>query len=511
MYRPREPQRPEDSEWEVPDKDIFDAAMAYASAEYMGEDATRMDVVLWANVPRETGIGTICLSGRDLTLVAQLRAAISGIAPPEYEEFECETFPKNSLLEDYGLTLHAHKGTRAYRGKLLVELLRRSNPKLRGSLDVTEERDYKAHPNPRRKGTRIISLRADQEFLDSLYEYPQDFPFSASFLLNLYIKGGTRRNAKDPRAQKAPRRARIGAKTVKQLQNGMAGDIIQAADTLSDKMADLAKVKTWCILLLLNMTITFNISTQHHSLGRVAVNRFCNYLDTLATKCTFYTTVKQRRKKIPLRWLTCAAFSKNISIINYTAPHIVYHNMVIIQLSKYYIYLYFQLTLYLNIYSIIQYSINKKVTNVQIVLKILATQISIKPTKYVWISYKMCSCFNRNLVNCAPGTTNGGKTRLSQYFVRPRSMYTCLVLRTRSNFYWRSVAKGMIRLNPPVVSNGPKGLSNNSGPRRLHQSNQPKASITNLYYEKSIVIHYSNGSSRFDLCAYKWRGGIPRR
>ena len=55
-----------------------------------------------------------------------------------------------------------------------------------------------SHPTEKKRGTRIITLHADQAFLDSLYEFLPNFPFAGSILCNLYIRGGARRNPKDP-------------------------------------------------------------------------------------------------------------------------------------------------------------------------------------------------------------------------------------------------------------------------------------------------------------------------
>ena len=108
-------------------------------------------------------------------------------------------------MDSYGLTIYAHKGTRPFRPMTLVQALRRSNPQLRGEVEVIECREYPLnHPVEKRRGVRVITLNEDQKFLDSLYEFPPNYPFTASVLRNIYVRGGARRN---PKAQKqsAPR------------------------------------------------------------------------------------------------------------------------------------------------------------------------------------------------------------------------------------------------------------------------------------------------------------------
>ena len=58
---------------------------------------------------------------------------------------------------------------------------------------------------------------------------------------NLYIRGGSRRNPKDPLAQKTPGRTRMGKKALKKFLSGTAQEVINkaaaAADELSQKLS----------------------------------------------------------------------------------------------------------------------------------------------------------------------------------------------------------------------------------------------------------------------------------
>ena len=137
---------------------------------------------------------------------------------------EFETFPKNSLLKSYGLTLYVHKGMRAFRPTMIVETLRRSNPQLKGELEVMECKEFPHnHPMEKRRGVRIITLHADQTFLDSLYEFPPNYPFNASILCNIYIRGGARLNPKDPKAKRPAGRTRFGKKSVEKFLTIVSG------------------------------------------------------------------------------------------------------------------------------------------------------------------------------------------------------------------------------------------------------------------------------------------------
>ena len=93
----------------------------------------------------------------------------------------------------------------------MVEILRRGHPQVKGELEIIECKEFPMnHPTEKKRGVRIITLHADQQFLYSLYKFPVNYPFSASVILNVYIKGGTRRNPKDPRAKRPPGHTRLG-------------------------------------------------------------------------------------------------------------------------------------------------------------------------------------------------------------------------------------------------------------------------------------------------------------
>ena len=69
------------------------------------------------------------------------------IRETNHDSLEFETFPKESLLDSYGLSLYAHKGTRHFKPTTIVQLLRRGNPQLKGELEVLESKEFPmCHP-----------------------------------------------------------------------------------------------------------------------------------------------------------------------------------------------------------------------------------------------------------------------------------------------------------------------------------------------------------------------------
>ena len=135
----------------------------------------------------------------------------------------------------------------------MVEILRRGNPQLKGEVEVIECKEFPMnHPVEKKRGVRILSLHADQQFLDSLYEFPVNYPFSASVIRNVYIRGGNRRNPKDPRAKRPPGRTRLGKASVKKILTITSGEVLEQAaeeSELNEKMssADINNVRNLII------------------------------------------------------------------------------------------------------------------------------------------------------------------------------------------------------------------------------------------------------------------------
>ena len=227
---------PTELEWDIPDMELYDEIITTAAATFVETDITRADALNWSSVGMNTGIGVFAMDTARLDLIAAFRAIIRNMV---HDDLEFETVPKESLLASYGLTLYAHKGTRPFRATKMIEILRRSNPRLKGEVEVVEVKEFPlTHAIEKKRGVRIITLLGDQDFLDSLYEYPPNYPFTASILRNLYIRGGSRRNPKDPLAQKPQGRTRMGKKALRRFVNGTSKEVLnKAADDLTDKMS----------------------------------------------------------------------------------------------------------------------------------------------------------------------------------------------------------------------------------------------------------------------------------
>ena len=90
------------------------------------------------------------------------------------------------------------------------------------------------HPNPRKRGARILSFTGDQKFLDSLHEFPCGFPFSVK-IANVYIEGGVRTREGKPVLRR--RRPKMTEEALKALLTRHGKEIIDEAEQHEDELS----------------------------------------------------------------------------------------------------------------------------------------------------------------------------------------------------------------------------------------------------------------------------------
>ena len=112
--------RREDQKWDFPDHEIYDEVITTALAYFIEANINHSKALLWSSVGQAMGIGLFAMAPEKLDLIEQFRLIIRKY---EHSELEFETFPKEALLESYGLSLYAHKGTKPFRPTTLVEIL----------------------------------------------------------------------------------------------------------------------------------------------------------------------------------------------------------------------------------------------------------------------------------------------------------------------------------------------------------------------------------------------------
>ena len=185
-----------------------------------------------------TGVGAYSAVTTQLELVQIFREILR---TKVFAGHMAESFPKQTLLNDYGITLYAHGGTQAYRAPIpLAMLLMTHQEDFKGQSEVLRHDKFPAnHPIIKKQNARIISLQPDQEFLDHLQKFPNSFPFKAGFCNRLFIRGGVRIDPKDPDAKKIERRPRFGRAAISKLLLANQEEILrkgEAEQDMADKM-----------------------------------------------------------------------------------------------------------------------------------------------------------------------------------------------------------------------------------------------------------------------------------
>ena len=104
---------------------------------------------------------------------------------------------------------------------------------------MAETRHY-PNDHPTRKGCKIVACEADQKFLDELYRYPKDHPFSIRYGGNLYVRGGERIDPDDPNAVR-PRSPKLSRQAAKTSISGSGEDILNEGQRQDDRAAERAK------------------------------------------------------------------------------------------------------------------------------------------------------------------------------------------------------------------------------------------------------------------------------
>ena len=222
--------------WEMPDSKFFGTKMNEAFAEHIEPNITRMDALKWSSVATTTGVGAFSAVAEQLELVQIFREILR---KKVYAGHMAESFPKQTLLNNYGITLYAHGGSIAYRAPILLAMLLRTHQAdFKGQCEVLKHDKFPGnHPIIKKQNARIISLLPDQEFLDHLQKFPSNYPFKAGFLNRLFIRGGVRIDPKDPDAKKVDRRPKFGRAAISKLLLANQDEILKKGAAEQD-MAD---------------------------------------------------------------------------------------------------------------------------------------------------------------------------------------------------------------------------------------------------------------------------------
>jgi hypothetical protein len=171
---------------QIPGSDVFEDLAGKASWQLIDEKAEYCLVVETVAV-NDSGIGIIGLSYKDFDGAERYRAILRSYSS---EAMIVETYPVSDILKRHALTiyLHRHHHTPDHR---IGEVLKIMNPGLKGSFTIIYNKLIKSGP---REGSRIISLDASEDFLDSLSQFEKNYRFRLANK-RFFISGGVRKDS----------------------------------------------------------------------------------------------------------------------------------------------------------------------------------------------------------------------------------------------------------------------------------------------------------------------------
>ena len=262
------------SVWDIPEIEDFEDCMGQAVnaickkniklihqvyAQLMASSYNKLNInrhlqVQWSSVASQTGIGAFSIKTDNMDAMEELRANIRGLVLGAH----CfESFPRDALLKQYGLTIYFPRACAHMEPDLLIQVLRECNPGLKGKgtstlnnlmntntetsiiytgqIETIDCKIFKdTNANVRRRGVKIISFTGDEAFLDSLHSFPANFPFNVK-LANCYIRGGDR--VKERYAGTKPQRPKMAMSAVRELLRRNSTTITNEALDEEDRLA----------------------------------------------------------------------------------------------------------------------------------------------------------------------------------------------------------------------------------------------------------------------------------
>ena len=222
-----------DVDWTIPVHELYEDIMSQIFDIYTEVNPDMVHAFKWSSVGSATGVGCFCVKTGKPTDIEEIRGVLRSII---HEGLCFESFPKKALLKSFSLTAYFPRSTKFVGTKKLVYWLLACNPGLKGTIWPVEARKFPdTHPIPRKRGARILSFSGDQKFLDSLHNFPPNFPFSIK-LANVYIRGGER--AKNNNPQQRKRRPRMTEEALKKLLARHGKEITEEAERKEDENAD---------------------------------------------------------------------------------------------------------------------------------------------------------------------------------------------------------------------------------------------------------------------------------
>ena len=178
-----------DVDWSIPTHEEFEDFMGYAMDIHTDDRPDLVHALSWSSVGAATGVGCFSVKTGNMNDLNDIRGTMRVII---YRGRCYESYPKKALMQSYSLTAFFPRATKCVGTKKLILWLLSCNRGLQGKIWPIQARKYPDdHPIVRRRGARVLSFTGDQKFLDSLHQFPKDYPFNIR-ISNVYIRGGER-------------------------------------------------------------------------------------------------------------------------------------------------------------------------------------------------------------------------------------------------------------------------------------------------------------------------------
>jgi hypothetical protein len=222
--------------WGIPSAEEYFEVIGKVTSAYTDVDPSFIHGLSWSSVGSQTGTGVFTIKTGVMEHIVGFRGMLRDLV----NKGHCyESIPKQAILNKYSLTLFISPGVAFVDTKKVLGWLLELNRGLKGKIEPVSVKKFKeSHPVVKRRGARIVSFTGDQAFLDSLYQFPRDYPFDVK-VGNIYIRGGDRTEQSCPKYSRNKPRPRMTQAALHELLSKNRGDIADQAMEAEDRLAGL--------------------------------------------------------------------------------------------------------------------------------------------------------------------------------------------------------------------------------------------------------------------------------
>ena len=225
-------------DWSIPNQMEYEDLMGQVVDVFTDTNSYLVDALNWSSVGTTTGVGCFSVKTGNPDHIQDLRGVVRSIM----FKGQCyETFPKKAMMQSFSLSAFFPRSTSYVGIGKLIEWLFFCNRGLKGTIWPSLSKKFpETHPNPRKRGARILTFSGDQKFLDSLHSFPRGFPVHIK-IANVYIQGGER--TRSGTSQLWRRRPNMTEEALKSLLAWHGKQLLDEAEEEADNQAKKASQK----------------------------------------------------------------------------------------------------------------------------------------------------------------------------------------------------------------------------------------------------------------------------